>query len=234
MPHWVSGPESLAPPQTSLAAKNDSDVDFRFDLSNHRAVGLAEPLRRSDYRDSRERLLEAASELIAQRGAEALSISEVARRAGLNRTTAYSHFARRADLAAAVRQAYQRRALEMLADRRPLEEWIDHVVDGLIGTPGMNRLFIHDLLEGNQPNREGWKRYTAWIAKIADERGTPEGPAPEFMAHFLISMVLMWPLLADVNYAQGGLPAARKALADEIKRLLLHGFVTSPNTRSGG
>ena len=186
---------------------------------------LKDRSRRADFLRNRKRLLEAAREIIAERGPDALSVSEAARRADLNRTTAYAHFAKRADLAAAVKEAGQRQALEMLAARKPLGKWIDHLVDGIIHDTGMNRLILHDLLEGNAPNREGWDQYTAWIQEIAKEHGAPRGPAPEFMAKFLIAIVLVWPLLADMHYEDSALPAARKRLAGELKRLLLFGFV---------
>ena len=182
--------------------------------------------RRADFHDNRERLLEAAREIIAERGPEVLSISEVARRSGLNRTTAHAHFATRADLVAAVKQQFQRRTIEMLSADMPLDEWIEHVVTKLTENPGMHRFAIHDLLdETTAPNREGWHRYTAWIEGIVKDQGRAEGPAPEFMAQFLIAIVYMWPLLARVQYEESELPAARKRLASEIKRLLRYGFI---------
>ena len=185
----------------------------------------ADPSRRADFHDNRERLLAAARQVIAERGPEALSISEVARRSGLNRTTAHAHFATRADLVDAVKESFQRRTIEMLSANKPLEEWIDHLVEKLIEDPATYRFAIHDLLDGSTPNHEGWHRYTAWMEGVAKERGSPSGPAPEFMATFLIAIVYVWPLLARIHYAESELPAARDRLASEIKRLLLYGFV---------
>ena len=182
--------------------------------------------RRADFNDNRERLLAAAREIIAESGPESLSISEVARRSELNRTTAHAHFATRADLVAAVKQDFQRRTVEMLTTNMPLDEWIEHVVTKLTENPGMHRFALHDLLDDSTPpNREGWQRYTAWMEGIAKEQGRVEGPAPEFMAQFLIAIIYMWPFLARVQYEESELPAARKRLASEIKRLLLYGFI---------
>ena len=168
---------------------------------------------------------------IVERGPEALSISEVARRADLNRTTAHSHFPRRSDLVAAVKERSQLHTIEMLSVNKPLGEWVDHLVGQMANSPGMNRLSIHDLLEDAAPNREGWDRYTAWIQEIAKEEGVDGGPAPEFMAQFLMAIVLMWPLLANVHYEESELPAARKRLASEIKLLLAFGFVDPERSR---
>ena len=63
---------------------------------------LPDRTRRRDYRSSRERLLRTARELMAERGPAAVTVSEVAHRAALNRTTAYQHFRTRDELVAAV------------------------------------------------------------------------------------------------------------------------------------
>jgi AcrR family transcriptional regulator len=182
--------------------------------------------RRADFNDNRELLLAAAREIIAESGPEALSISEVARRSRLNRTTAHAHFATRADLVSAVKQHFQARTVEMLTANMPLDEWIEHVVTKLTENPGMHRFAVHDLLDDSTaPNREGWQRYTAWMEGIAKEQGRAEGPAPEFLAQFLIAIIYMWPLLARVQHEESELPAARKRLVSEIKRLLLYGFI---------
>src|ERR1700726_1065598 len=47
---------------------------------------------------TREAILEAAREVLAQDGKEGLSVSQVARRAGVNRGTAYQHFQTREQL----------------------------------------------------------------------------------------------------------------------------------------
>ena len=57
---------------------------------------------RSDAQESRAALLLAARELVAERGIDALTVSGVAQRAGLNRSTAYQHFRSRDELIDAV------------------------------------------------------------------------------------------------------------------------------------
>src|SRR6188768_4100569 len=53
---------------------------------------------------TRREILQAAVEVIAEDGPETLSVTEVARRAGVNRGTAYQHFPTREDLAHATAQ----------------------------------------------------------------------------------------------------------------------------------
>jgi AcrR family transcriptional regulator len=53
----------------------------------------------ADPESTRREILQAALEVLAKDGPESLSVAEVARRAGVNRGTAYQHFPTREDLA---------------------------------------------------------------------------------------------------------------------------------------
>ena len=61
----------------------------------------SKPARRNntDPEATRREILQAALEVLAKDGPESLSVTEVARRAGVNRGTAYQHFPTREDLA---------------------------------------------------------------------------------------------------------------------------------------
>jgi AcrR family transcriptional regulator len=54
--------------------------------------------RKRDPEGTREAILEAAREVLAQEGKEGLSVARVAQRAGVNRGTAYQHFQTREQL----------------------------------------------------------------------------------------------------------------------------------------
>src|SRR5579862_4876009 len=56
------------------------------------------PRRKRDPEGTREAILEAARELLAQDGKEGVSVAQVAQRAGVNRGTAYQHFQTREQL----------------------------------------------------------------------------------------------------------------------------------------
>src|SRR3954454_6413777 len=56
------------------------------------------PRKKRDPERTREAILEAAREVLAQDGKEGLSVAEVAQRAGVNRGTAYQHFQTRDQL----------------------------------------------------------------------------------------------------------------------------------------
>ena len=61
----------------------------------------SKPARRNntDPESTRREILQAALEVLAKDGPESLSVAEVARKAGVNRGTAYQHFPTREDLA---------------------------------------------------------------------------------------------------------------------------------------
>jgi AcrR family transcriptional regulator len=181
--------------------------------------------RRADYHVYRTRLLDAARALIAESGPTALSVSAVARRAGVNRSTAHAHFGTRAELIVAVKRAYQKPAVDILSRHGSIDEWLEQVVSRLESVPGMSRLLLHDLLEGDGPDREGWGQYVEWMRDIANERGREGGPDPEFMALMLTALNLLWPVLAEWHYEEGKLPRAKVELAEQVRRLLMGGFI---------
>ncbi len=181
--------------------------------------------RRADYHVYRGKLLKAARELIAERGPGALSVAEVARRAGVNRSTAHAHFGTRDDLVAAVKQAYQQPAVDIYSHHGSIREWLENVVARLETVPGMSRLLLHDLLEGDGPDRAGWSRYTDWIRELAEAEGRADGPDPEFVALMLTSLNVLWPILAEWHYSEEELPRARVELAEQVRRLLAAGFI---------
>ena len=73
---------------------------------------------RSDAKASRKTLVTAARDLFAERGPDGLTIVEVAKRAGLNRSTAYQHFRSREELTQAVAEDFAMEIREMLFKSR--------------------------------------------------------------------------------------------------------------------
>ena len=56
------------------------------------------PRRKRDLEGTREAILEAARQVLAQDGKEGVSVAQVAQRAGVNRGTAHQHFQTREQL----------------------------------------------------------------------------------------------------------------------------------------
>jgi len=84
--------------------------------------------RRRDPKATYEAILDAAEALMAQRGPEGLTVSEVAHRAAVNRTTAYQHFRTREQVIAAVVGRLSSDVKRILESEMSLGERIDHIV----------------------------------------------------------------------------------------------------------
>jgi len=73
----------------------------------------ARPPLRSDGKVTRARLVDAGIELMAERGQGAVTLVDVAQRAGVSRGTAYHHFATREALLAEVKASIQQELLKL-------------------------------------------------------------------------------------------------------------------------
>ncbi len=111
---------------------------------------------RSDAKASHKVLIAAARALFAERGPDGLTIVEVAKRAGLNRSTAYQHFRSREELSQAVAEEFATELLEMLKEPRGLGEQIDFFVHYFEEHPDIARLWMFHLLAEESQRRRGW------------------------------------------------------------------------------
>jgi AcrR family transcriptional regulator len=185
------------------------------------------PLRRRNPASTREAILAAARELMAERGPEAMTISEVAHRAGINRGTAYQHFRTRDELAAAVRRWFGETLTPMLTADRPVGERIDSFLAFFVEHPEFARLWIHEILASSEaaPN-ESWESFIATLEAFTRSGRSQPGIDPEMLGRILVAAPLVWSLWA---HKAAGAAAARRAAARrfgrEIKRLLLFGVM---------
>lgn len=190
-----------------------------------RAPGAPRP-RRRDFEDSRRRLLDAARVILAERGPEALTVSEVAHRAGLNRTTAYQHFRTRDALTAAVMAETADELLGMLRDPQGIWGEVERMVPFFADHPELARLTLHQLLSETPLPESGWSTYLGWIRKVVESRDAQPGIDAEMLSYALMCVGVLWPLVARAQYEDA--ESARRAtqrLTRELRRLLLHGVL---------
>jgi AcrR family transcriptional regulator len=138
----VAVPEAIAP----LAAAGERDADARRDATAPSGARMPQAQRR-------EQLLDAALELIARAGWEALSVEAVAREAGVNRVVVYRSFASLPVLVGALLLREQRRiegALDAIVPRDPagttpralLVNALDGLLDAVAAEPRSWRLAL--------------------------------------------------------------------------------------------
>ena len=182
--------------------------------------------RRRDFQDNRRRILAAAREVMAERGPEALTVSDVAHRAGINRTTAYQHFRTRDALVGAVVADLADEVTAMLVERLPIGERIDRMAHFFLQHPEVGRLVLHQMLSQKPIPQRAWDRDVGEIRNLAESDRGQDGVDSEMLGYILMCVGILWPLLARMEFDTD--EAARHAttrLTREVKRLLLHGLL---------
>ncbi len=182
------------------------------------------PPRRRDFEQNRARILRAALALAAECGPESLSVSEVAHRAGINRTTAYKHFRTRDALLGAVMESLAETVTDLLSAPMALDERIEQLARYFVVHPEIARLALHQLLAQNPFPRSAWKRYVSEIERLTSGTAGQPGVDAEILAHVLMAAALLWSLRVRQEFDdEEAIEQATARLAREVKRLLLHG-----------
>ncbi len=107
---------------------------------------------------SRDKILDAAERLFAQRGYSGVGLSEVAEAAGLGKSSLFHHFETKARLYAAVAARILRSIEEHLVRSLAkggdpvvrLERWLDELIDLLAANPTYARVLLRSLFEDDE------------------------------------------------------------------------------------
>lgn len=110
-----------------------------------------------DLRTTRERILDAAEQVFAEKGLGAAPVRDIAARVGLNPASLYNHFAGKEELYEAVLERGLTPVLEMLSDlmsgkrtRDREEKAIDRVVLHFAASPNLAKLIHYETLAGGE------------------------------------------------------------------------------------
>ncbi len=180
---------------------------------------------RSDAVASRKALLDAARQIVAEGGLEGLTVVGVARRAGLNRSTAYQHFRTRDDLVRAVSQDFATEVRRVLSEPRSFGEQIDFFVHYFRERPDIARIWMFRLLTGTSGGMaDGWEDYVGGLERIARSgRAQPDIDA-EMLGVIGMTSALVWSLMAgERSRTDAGAEEETRRFAKELKRLFLFG-----------
>lgn len=181
--------------------------------------------RRRDPEATRDAILKAARELVAERGSEGMTISEVAHRAGVNRGTVYQHFRNRDELATAVQAWFSNSLGPMLTGDGPVGERIDRLLEFFVEHPETARLWVREMLSNPDAGpKSNWIAFVDTLRTFTATDKAQPGIDPEMLARILLAAPLVWSLWANQG---AGDVAAREVgrFAREIKRLLLFGVM---------
>jgi TetR/AcrR family transcriptional regulator len=167
---------------------------------------------------TRERILDAAEALFAERGFEGTTLRDVAASVGLRNPSLYNHFDSKESLYAAVLERdlgpLLRLLVDMVEQRREAtaeaEKIIAAAMQVLAARPGVARLVQHEILSGGQRLTPLLRDYIVPILSTAHEMSADRALAAGWekddvplivlaMLHVVVGFFTMAPLYKDLN-----------------------------------
>jgi AcrR family transcriptional regulator len=197
----------------------------------------SKPARRNNTNpeSTRREILQAALEVLAKDGPESLSVAEVARKAGVNRGTAYQHFPTREDLAHATttwvsEQMYQAfygdfEALSEANSVYPADLALERLSDFAMNNPELSRAWLFDVMStrGNVTDKF-WKRYVEELGEFAQSGYGREDIDVEVFAFITLASALLWPIWVGAHAKNTrARDKMQRRFVDEMMRLVLFG-----------
>ena len=191
--------------------------------------------RKRDPERTREAILEAAREVLAQDGKEGLSVAQVAQRAGVNRGTAYQHFQTREQLIEATAAWVSEELFRaVFGDLNNCDEPVEEVdveainarlVNFAMENPALGRVWLFEVLSaGRRASDPFWRQYESNFKRFAETKLAQPDIDVEVLSVLFISGAFIWPVWARSRVRTG---KQRQAMAErfsrEMLRLALHG-----------
>jgi AcrR family transcriptional regulator len=181
--------------------------------------------RRRDYDETRSRILESAMALFAKGGPAVVTMSAVAARADVNRTTVHRHFATRDDLLWAVSDRLARQMgveLPAAMERDDLGDGIAAFVAHFMDHPDEARACLLQLISGETADGHPILEREVAMMQLLESSGFGRpGIDAEVLGVINLAGMLLWSVLA----ADGAVDPGRDRFARESLRLLLHGAI---------
>ncbi len=206
--------------------------------------------RKRDPDATRDSILEAAKSILARDGAEGLSVSSVAKLAGVNRGTAYQHFQVKEDLVRATLDSVSQQLLEAVFEDSDLDgdppegalqpdlAHLPEVINGMaefnlrlaryaIDNPDIGRIWLYDVLSRENPKDDVfYKRFAQALQGLADSDASLDDMDVEVLAVIMLTGYFLWPVWVRAHARS---KKARKEMAvrfaAEVLRLSMHGVL---------
>lgn len=187
--------------------------------------------RNKAFEETHGALIETAVRLVSEKGIEALSLSEVAREAGVNRTTIYYHFHSREALVAAVREWSSQQLAAAFAPTGSSEERTRYVARFVIENPEVIDLWAEEFLSPGDISQ----RYPEWdnLVEGLRERLRKNPATADMDAEAYCTLLLTWAMLGPriyYNSVRPDLPpeeAVERMARTQMNILRLHGISSS-------
>lgn len=187
---------------------------------------------------TREAILDAAREVLAQDGKEGLSVARVAQRAGVNRGTAYQHFQTREQLIEATAAWVSEKLSHAVfgtaaAAGAPsmqigsIESVNQRLAEFAMENPELGGVWLFELLSSRRPAHDlFWRQYESKFAQFAKTEFAQPGIDVEVLSVLILAGSFIWPVWARAHTRTA---IERRDMAArfsrEILRLCLHGTI---------
>ncbi|MDE2404339.1 MAG: TetR/AcrR family transcriptional regulator [Sphingomonadales bacterium] len=149
--------------------------------------------RNRNFDDTHKVLIEKAVELISESGAEALSISALARESGINRSTVYYHFDSRETLIEAVRRWSSEQIAAGFNPQVSQGERVSRITGFVLANPEVTKLWIEDFIADGDI-RERYPMWDAIVSGVA-RRFHDSGPDGDVDAEVFCTILLTGALI---------------------------------------
>lgn len=168
-----------------------------------------------DPEATREVILEAARTLLAKDGPDAVSLSEVAQLAGVNRGTAYQHFATRENLVQATVQSVSDKLFravfgdpETIGERRVEEVDVGAMTERMgnfaMQNHELGRAWLLQVLASPDPSDDlFWREYVGSLERFAASDLAAPGLDAEVLSVINLAGVFLWPIWAQAHGRDG-------------------------------
>ena len=197
----------------------------------------SKPARRNntDPESTRREILQAALEVISKDGPESLSVTKVARRAGVNRGTAYQHFPTREELVhATATWVSERISKEFYGDFEELTKTHavyppdiaqERLVNFSMNNPELSRAWLFDVIAAEGKATDPfWRRYLEGLQDFVDRGYTRKTIDVEVYAFIALAASLLWPVWVGAhNKSPEEKEKLQQRFNDEMMRLVLFG-----------
>ena len=201
-----------------------------MDSMARQRLGSKDRRRNKAFDETHVARIDTAVRLVSEKGIEALALSEVAREAGVNRTTVYYHFDSREALVSAVREWS---ASQLAAAFQPVSspaERIRYITRFVLENPEVIAMWTEDFLA---PGRIV-ERYPEWAA-LVDGVGAQLRTRPETAAidpEVYCTLLLTWAMIGPRVYGNSVRPElsldekVERITRSQLKMLQLHGIAS--------
>lgn len=172
--------------------------------------------RNRGFEETHQSLIETAVRLLSERGVDSLSVSALAREAGLNRTTVYYHFPSREAMLRAVKDWSTQQLTRGMDMNAPQLDRASGITRFVLENPTLIKLWIDDFISPGDVR----ERYPRWDELIAGLQQTflakhaDQGVDAEVYAVMMLASAIIGPRI----FQQSVTP---KATTEEISRRFL-------------